>query len=95
MVDQIKEKVLITGVTGYIASQVTSYFLNDGGFDIRGTVRDPSNAEKLAPLKKAFGEENFAKIEFARADLLDAESIDKAVSGCKYVVHCASPLPTK
>lgn len=69
---QDKEKVLITGVTGYIASQVTSYFLKDGTFAIRGTVRDPSNADKLAPLKKAFGEESFNKIEFARADLLDA-----------------------
>jgi nucleoside-diphosphate-sugar epimerase len=95
MVEKVKDKVLITGVTGYIASQVTSYFLKDEGYDIRGTVRDPSNAEKMSPLKKAFGEENFAKIEFTRADLLDAESIDKAVEGCKYVVHCASPYPIK
>jgi len=74
-----KEKVLITGITGYIASLVTQYFLKDGGFEIRGTVRDSSNAGKLGPLKKAFGEEDFSKIELAKADLLDADSIDKAV----------------
>jgi nucleoside-diphosphate-sugar epimerase len=27
--------------------------------------------------------------------LLDAESIEKAVQGCDYVVHCASPVPFK
>jgi dihydroflavonol-4-reductase len=26
---------------------------------------------------------------------LDAESIDKAVEGCSYVVHTASPIPIK
>jgi uncharacterized protein YbjT (DUF2867 family) len=60
-----KEKVLITGITGYIASQVTNYFLKDGGFEVRGTVRDPTNADKLAPLKKAFGDEDFNKVELA------------------------------
>lgn len=49
---------------------------------MRGTVRDPSNQEKLAPLKKAYGEALFSKIEIVAADLLDAESIDKAVAGC-------------
>ncbi len=76
---QAKHKVLITGITGYVASQVTHYFLKDDSFEIRGTVRDPANQDKLAPLKKAYGEENFSKIELAKADLLDADSIDKAV----------------
>ena len=31
-------------------------FLKDGGFQVRGTVRDPSNEAKLGPLKKAFGD---------------------------------------
>ena len=94
MVDHTsKPKVLITGITGYIGSQVTLYFLKDGGYQVRGTVRDPSNAEKLAPLKKAFGEELFSKIELVKADLLDAESLENAVAGCDYVVHTASPLP--
>jgi hypothetical protein len=53
--------------------------LKDGGFEIRGTVHDPSNADKLAPLKNVFGDEDFSKIELAKADLLDADSIDKAV----------------
>lgn len=47
----------------------------------------------MAPLKEAFGEAGFAQIEFVAADLLDAESIDRAVAGQDVVVHCASPLP--
>ena len=92
---ETKKKVLITGITGYIGSQVCLYFLKDGSYDVRGTVRDPSNATKLAPLKKAFGDELFNKIEIVAADLLDSESLDKAVEGCAYVVHTASPLPIK
>lgn len=70
-------------------------YLKDGTYDVRGTVRDPSNEGKLAPLKKAYGEELFGKIEIVAADLLDAESLDKAIAGCDYVVHTASPFPTK
>jgi nucleoside-diphosphate-sugar epimerase len=70
-------------------------YLKDGTYDVRGTVRDPSNAAKLAPLKKAYGEELFAKIEIVAADLLDADSLDRAIAGCDYVVHTASPLPIK
>ena len=95
MVDSQKPKVLITGITGYVGSQVCSYFLHDGSFSVKGTVRDPSNQDRLAPLKKAYGDDLFSKIELAQADLLDAESIDKAVAGCHYVVHTASPLPIK
>lgn len=59
---------------------------------MRGTVRDPTNEAKLAPLKKAFGDK-YSKLEIVKADLLDAESIDKAVEGCDYVIHVASPFP--
>ena len=90
---EAKPKVLITGITGYVGSQVTHYFLKDGGFQVKGTVRDPLNAERLAPLKKAFEEDLFSQVELAQADLLDAESLDKAIAGVDYVVHTASPLP--
>ncbi|TNV77191.1 hypothetical protein FGO68_gene5942 [Halteria grandinella] len=97
MVEQggLLPKVCITGISGYIGSQVTLSYLKDGGFRVRGTVRDPTNEAKVGPLRKAFGEELFSKIELVPADLLDAESLDKAIEGCDYVVHTASPLPTK
>ena len=62
---------------------------------MRGTVRDITNQAKLDPLKKAYGEELFNQLELVSANLLDAESLDKAIEGCDYVVHIASPLPIK
>lgn len=37
----------------------------------------------------------FESLELASVDLMDPESIDKAVAGCTYVVHTASPIPFK
>ena len=73
---EARDKVCITGVTGFLGSHVCLAFLKDGGYSVRGTVRDPENQAKLAPLKKAFGEELINQIEFAKAELLEADSID-------------------
>lgn len=58
---------------------------------MRGTVRSVSNEAKVAPLKKAFGE-YFNQLELVEADLLDEESLTKAIAGSTYVVHTASPF---
>jgi nucleoside-diphosphate-sugar epimerase len=50
------------------------------------TVRDTKNEAKIAPIKKAFGE-YFEKLELVNADLLDAESITKAIAGSTYILH--------
>ena len=92
MVESIKQKVVITGITGFLGSRVCDYFLKDGTFTVRGTVRDKNNEKKLAPLVKAFGD-NYQLIELFEADLLNPESLDKAIEGCDYVVHTASPFP--
>lgn len=90
MVEQGKEKVLVTGITGYIGSWVALYLLEQG-YRVRGTVRDPTNEAKLAPLKKAFGDK-FETVEIVKGDLLDAESMGRAVNGCDWVAHVASPF---
>jgi nucleoside-diphosphate-sugar epimerase len=92
---EAKERVCITGVSGYLGSHVCLAFLKNGGFSIRGTVRDPANKDKLAPLKRAYGDELYSQIEFVKAELLDQESLDAAIAGCTYVVHTASPIPIK
>ena len=70
-----KPKVVITGISGYLGSYVCHTFLQDGRFQIRGTVRDPNNEQKVEPLKKAFGDK-FSELELFPADLLKPESLE-------------------
>jgi len=85
-----KELVCITGITGYIGIHVCKVFLEHGGFKVRGTVRSKANPKKMEPLKNAFGA-LFDELEIVEADLLNKDSLFKAVEGCQYVVHTASP----
>jgi nucleoside-diphosphate-sugar epimerase len=87
-----KQIVTITGISGFIGSQVCLSFLKEGSFRIRGTVRSTTNEAKLEPLKTAFGE-YYAQLELVEADLLNEESLHKAIEGSTYVVHTASPYP--
>ena len=91
MVDAAKKLVTITGVSGFIGAQVCLDFLKCGEYRIRGTVRDTKNEAKLAPLRKAFGA-YFDQLELVEADLLDADSLTRAIAGSNYVVHTASPF---
>ena len=65
-----KPKVLITGITGFIGSQVTKFFLEDGGYQVVGSVRSKTNQKKLEPLQKAFGD-LYHQIELVEVDLLN------------------------
>lgn len=87
-----KPKVLITGVSGYLGSFICKTFLEHGGFDVRGTVRDKSNESKIKPLRVGFGDDLFSRLDLVEADLLDEDSILAAAEGCDYIVHTASPV---
>lgn len=84
--------VVVTGITGYVGSQTCLSFLKSGKFRVRGTVRSTQNEAKLAPLKKAFGV-LYNQLELVEADLLNEESLFKAIEGATYVAHTASPFP--
>ena len=83
--------VLVTGASGYIASHLIKILL-ERGFKVRGSVRSVSNQAKyqflydLVPEKK----DNLTLVE---AELTDKESWLKAVEGCQYIFHVASPIP--
>ena len=89
-----KPLVLITGVSGFIGSQVLNEFLCFEGKDkyrIRCTVRDKNNAEKMKPLRDYFGEK-LNEVEWFDVNLMNESQIKDAVKGCDYVVHTASPV---
>ena len=89
--ESVKQLVTITGISGYLGAQVCKYFLEDGSFRVRGTVRSVSNSAKIDPLKEAFGD-LFDKLELKEADLLDEASIMAACEGSNFIVHTASPF---
>ena len=94
MVESLQKQIItITGISGYVGSQTCLLFLNSGKYHVRGTVRNKNNEEKIAPLRKAFGEK-FEELELVEADLLDEESINRAIQGSTYVAHIASPFIT-
>ena len=90
-----KETVLVTGINGYVGSWVAYKLLEGNEYSVAGTVRDPSNQEKLNPLKEGLGDEKYSQISFYAADMMNADSVKKAVedSKCKYIIHVASPFP--
>ena len=87
---EMKKRVLITGITGYLGSWVWKYALEQEEYEVRGTVRDKAKTE---PLRLEFGEEMWSRLEIVEADLMDEESIQQAVEGWDYVLHVASPVP--
>mmetsp|Transcript_54025 Transcript_54025/g.58569 ORF Transcript_54025/g.58569 Transcript_54025/m.58569 type:complete len:328 (-) Transcript_54025:134-1117(-) len=92
MSDDDKERplVVITGVTGYLGSQVCLTFLEDGSFRVRGTVRNVNS--KMSTLREGFSDEHMAQLDLVEADLNDEVSIISACEGATYIVHTASPF---
>jgi dihydroflavonol-4-reductase len=61
------------------------------GYEVVGTIRTPSRIEEV---KKAISAQGLPpdKLSFVEADLLKDAGWDKAVAGCDYVLHVASPF---
>ena len=72
--------VLITGVTGFIASHLAERLLAED-IPVRGTARQPESARLVSRSRG---------VEVVQADLLDAESLRRAADDCSAVVHAAA-----
>lgn len=82
--------VLVTGGSGYIASWIVRYLLEDGR-QVRATVRDPDKSRGLEHLHALAGRHP-GQLSLHRADLLDQGSFTAAMEGCQLVIHTASPF---
>lgn len=81
--------VLVTGGTGYIATELIKQLL-EKGYDVRTTVRS-KDPKKIATLT-ALGEALPGTLELFEADLLTDGSFDAATKGTHFVFHTASPF---
>ena len=78
--------VCVTGASGFIAAHIVRQLLEQG-YSVRGTVRkSPKNYPFLLGLPGAS-----ERLELVEADLLSNGAYDRAIEGCDYVMHTASP----
>ncbi|XP_010548188.1 PREDICTED: tetraketide alpha-pyrone reductase 1 [Tarenaya hassleriana] len=89
MDQEAKDRVCVTGASGYLASWLVKRLLLEG-YHVTGTVRDPGNEKKLAHLWKLEGAKE--RLRLVKADLMEDGSFDDAIMECHGVFHTASPV---
>ena len=72
-------RALVTGATGFIGGHVAAE-LRRGGYEVRALVRAGSDRRNLEGLD----------VEPAVGDLLDPDSLRRALQGCDYMFHVAA-----
>lgn len=87
------DRVLVTGAGGFIAKCCIIELLRQG-YSVRGTVRTNRSRSAVGKVVReaGFGAE---AVEFAEADLNSATGWNEAADDCRYVLHVASPFPSK
>jgi dihydroflavonol-4-reductase len=85
-------KVLLTGISGWIAKHTAIELLNKG-YEVLGTVRNKDLIDQTKETIKKHAP--IEKLSFIELDLLKDDGWDEAAKGCKYIFHIASPFPMK
>jgi len=84
------EKVLVTGSTGFIGLHCIHQLI-EKGYSVNGTLRSKSREEEVrSSLKKANLSD--ANLSLYECDLMSDDGWEKAIDGCDYVLHIASPF---
>ena len=84
---------LVTGASGYVATNIVKQLLEQGRVRVRGTVRNLSNEKKVKPLRDILPDPKYP-LRLIEADLQNPKSWVEAVRRCTYVYHVASPFPS-
>lgn len=87
-----KELVLVTGGSGYIASNIILQLLEQG-YAVRTTVRSSDKIDRVKKIITAGGIDKLDDLSFIETDLSSEKNWDKAMEGVTYVIHPASPTP--
>ena len=88
----MSDKVLLTGISGWIAKHTTIELLN-AGYEVLGTVRNNTLIEQTKETISQYA--SIDKLSFTELDLLKDDGWNEAAQGCRYIMHLASPFPFK
>ena len=87
----MSNKVLLTGISGWIAKHTAIQLLNSG-YEVLGTVRNQNLIEQTKETISRYA--SIDKLSFVVLDLLRDDGWDQAVKGCKYIcLLYTSPIP--
>jgi len=86
----MSKKVLLTGISGFVGQHCAVELLKNG-YTVRGSVRNLSKEQEVRKgIAKVIDAKN--NLEFCELDLLSDKGWNKAMQGCDYVLHVASPF---
>ncbi len=86
----MSKKVLVTGISGFVGQHCAVELIKQG-YNVRGSVRNLAKKDEV--IKGIEKEVDVAgRLEFCALDLLQDDGWDKAMQGCDYVLHVASPF---
>ncbi|EPQ31807.1 flocculosin hydroxylase [Pseudozyma flocculosa PF-1] len=88
-----KEAVVVTGANGFLGAHVVLSLLA-AGYMVHATVRSRSSASGLLRRFESEVSEGSLKV-FEVPDLADREAVRGACEGAQYVLHTASPVPSR
>lgn len=81
---------MVTGVSGYVGQHCVAELLKNG-YSVKGSVRSLSKTDEVTNgIKKVIDPKE--NLEYCELNLLKDEGWDKAMEGCDYVLHVASPF---
>lgn len=86
----MSERVLLTGISGYLASHIALHLLK-AGYQVRGSLRSLARADKVRETLAQAGADT-TQLKFVALDLLSDAGWEEAARDCRYVLHTASPL---
>ena len=88
----MNNKVLLTGISGWIAKHTAIELLN-AGYEVLGTIRNKNLVDQTKQTLSKYA--STEKLSFVELDLLKDDGWNEASKGCRYIFHVASPFPMK
>jgi dihydroflavonol-4-reductase len=85
-------RVLVTGAGGFVGKWTVIELLR-AGFDVRGTVRSDSKAEKVRrAVARELGEDLLPRLDFVKVDLMNDHGWREAMIGVDAIAHVAAQI---